>query len=133
MRARNQYMFSAPALQIDFRRIVDEARETARDSDDFDTLPSLIRVQIEGGHVVTLCHREILQGALLNQPRDVQEKLLTANAVDVNDTIQFATLAGEDGLVGQDAAFVQHSDWVAFQGDFVKELSNRRTCIVEVF
>jgi hypothetical protein len=133
MYARNSYSFSAPALQIDFPRIVQEARETAIESDDFETLPAVIRVGLEGGHVVTLCHRETLKGALLNQTDKIVTRLLEANCLDVNETCQFTTSGGSDGLLGQDGAFTQESDWVAFQGDFVKELTNRREVTVEVF
>jgi hypothetical protein len=133
MHARDSYQFSAPALKIDFQRIVDEATDKAEYSDDFDSIPSLIRVTVEGGHVVTLAHRQTLIGALLNQDEKTRNKLLDAQCFDLNDTFKFATVQGLDGLFGQDAAFTQESDWVAFQGDFVKELSNRRECVVEVF
>ncbi len=133
MHARNSYSFSAPAAKIDFSRIVREARETAQESEDFDTLPTVIRVNLEGGHVVTLCHRETLIGALLNQEDKIVTKLLEANCVSVNGELKFTTIGGADGLLGQDAAFTQDTAWVAFQGDFVKDLTNRREVQVEVF
>lgn len=133
MHARNEYKFSVPAAQIDFQRIVREARETAIESDDFETLPAVIRVNLEGDHVVTLCHRETLIGALLNQKDSVVNDLLEANCISVNDECRFTTIGGDDGLLGQDAAYTQDRDWVAFQGDFVKALTNRREVSVEVF
>jgi len=133
MNPRNSYSFSAPALQIDFPRIVQEARETAIESDDFETLPTVIRVGLEGGHVVTLCHRKTLKSALLNQTVKIVTRLLEANCLDVNKTCQFTTSGGVDVILGQDAAYTQDTDWVAFQGDFVKELTNRRDVTVEVF
>jgi hypothetical protein len=133
MNPRNTYKFSVPAAHIDFQRIVREARETAIESDDFETLPDVIRVNLEGGHVVTLCHRETLIGALLNQKDAVVTDLLEANCISVNDECRFTTIGGSDGILGQDAAYTHDTDWVAFQGDFVKELTNRREVSVEVF
>jgi len=133
MHARNEYKFSVPAAQIDFPRIVREARETAIESDAFETLSAVIRVNLEGGHVVTLCHRETLIGALMNQKDSVVTKLLEANCVSCNDVCRFTTVGGSDGILGQDAAYTQDTPWVAFQGDFVKELTNRREVHVEVF
>lgn len=125
MQPRNTWSFSAPALMVDFVRIVNEAELGLAPR------PAVIRVTVRG-EVITLVHKSAYVGAMQNLSREAVAKIDNTVRFPVAPSLQCTTVRGRFGLVCD----IQESvavDWTAFVGDLVGLFSDRVECRVEVF
>ncbi len=125
MKNLTEWTFSEAAFRVDFPRIIREAERATY------PLPCLLRVTIEDKHVVTLVHRECLDGFIANGRADKVDAVLEAPALTVNQDLCAPSLRGERAVGGH--LDDESSSWIAILGDHVGALADRVEVKVEVY